>query len=84
MINFCGYIKIKDYESHNCKQRPTGSNHCGLIGKLAGKGLCCRLLAIFGLVELIKNRNMSKRNKFLRKIVTVLVKIRGTYTTKIN
>jgi hypothetical protein len=24
---------------------------------------------------------MSKRNKFLRKIVTVLVKIRGTYTT---
>jgi hypothetical protein len=32
-------------------------------------------------VELIKNINMSKRNKFLRKIVTVLVKIRGTYTT---
>jgi hypothetical protein len=81
MINFCGYIKIKDYESHNCKQRPTGSNHCGLIGKLAGKGLFCRLLGIFGLVGLIKNRNLSKRNKFLHKMLTVLVKIRGTYTT---
>ena len=81
MINFCGYIKIKDYESHNCKQRPTGSNHCGLIGKLAGKGLICQLMGIFGLVGLIKSRNLSKRNKLLRKMVTVLVKIRGTYTT---
>jgi hypothetical protein len=60
---FCGYIKIKDYDSHNGKQRPTGPNHCGLIGKLAGKGLICQLLGIFGLVGLIKNRNLSKRNK---------------------
>ena len=78
---FCGYVKIKNYESHNCKQRPTGSNHCGLIGKLAGKGLICQLMGIFGLVGLIKRRNLSKRNKLLRKMVTVLVKIRGTYTT---
>jgi hypothetical protein len=39
---FCGYIKIKDYDSHNGKQRPTGSNLSGLTWKLAGKGLFCQ------------------------------------------
>jgi hypothetical protein len=64
MINFCGYIKFKDYDSHNGKQRPTGSNHGGLIGKLAGKGLICRLVGIFGLVGLIKTEICLKETSF--------------------
>jgi hypothetical protein len=68
MISFCGYIKIKDYDSHKGKERPTGSNHCGLIEKLAGKGLFCQLWGIFGLVGLIKKTEIClKETSFYAK-----------------